>query len=259
MFSKKLKPIFTEKKNLIRLGPNRDGGYVIDKRIIRKIDYIITCGLNDDWNFEKHFIKYNNKAHIIAYDHTVNVSYWIKRFFKDIIHFLLLKKLSIWKIFNIFKYIDYFFFFKKSNKHFEFKISKKNIPGKEITIEKILHNRGNVLLKIDIEGGEYDILREILKNYRKINCLIIEFHSIKKNLKIINNFVQKINDLKVMHIHANNVNNLDKFGYPYALEISFVNTKSIKTAKKKNFQNYPIVKLDYPNVKRNKDIKLIFG
>ena len=62
-----------------------------------------------------------------------------------------------------------------------------------------------------------------------------------------------------MHIHANNVNNLDKFGYPYALEISFVNTKSIKTAKKKNFQNYPIVKLDYPNVKRNKDIKLIFG
>ena len=258
MFSKKLKPIFVSKKNLIRLGPKRDGGYVIDKRIIKKIDHIITCGLSDDWNFEKDFLNYNNDISISAYDHTVNSSFWIHRFFKDIIHFFLLKKLSIWKIFNIFKYLDYWFFFQGNKNHFKLKISKKNIPNKEISINKILENKKNILLKVDIEDSEYKILDEIIKNYKKINCLIIEFHSIKKNLKTVDNFVNKIKVLKVMHIHANNIKKLDKSGYPYALEITFINSKLIKTKKKINMQNYPIAKLDYPSVKRNKDIKLIF-
>ena len=42
-------------------------------------------------------------------------------------------------------------------------------------------------------------------------------------------------------------------------EISFINLKLIKTEKKNNLQNYPITKLDYPNAKRNKEIKLIFN
>ena len=57
MFSKKIKPVFVSNKNLIRIGPKRDGGYVIDKRIIKTVDHIITCGLSDDWNFEKDFLK----------------------------------------------------------------------------------------------------------------------------------------------------------------------------------------------------------
>ena len=32
MLSKKLKPIFIKKENLIRVGPKIDGGYVINKR-----------------------------------------------------------------------------------------------------------------------------------------------------------------------------------------------------------------------------------
>ena len=259
MFSKKLKPIFTSKKNLIRLGPKRDGGYVVDKRIIKKIDYIVTCGLSDDWNFEKDFLKYNNNVSISAYDHTVNSSFWIKKFFKDIIDFFLLKKLRIWKILNIFKFLDYWFFFQGNRKHFKLKIGKKNIPNKEISIKKILENKNNILLKVDIEDAEYKILKEIIREYKKINCLIIEFHSIKKNLKTIKNFVNKIKNLKIIHIHGNNVKKLDKYGYPYALEITFINSRLIKNIKKNNMQNYPIVNLDFPSVKRNKDIKLIFN
>ena len=37
MFSKKIKPVFVSNKNLTRIGPKRDGGYVIDKRIIKTI------------------------------------------------------------------------------------------------------------------------------------------------------------------------------------------------------------------------------
>ena len=72
MLSKKIKPVFITKKKLNKIGPKRDGGYVIDKRIIGKIEYIITCGLSDDWNFEKDFLNRNNKTTVLAYDHTVN-------------------------------------------------------------------------------------------------------------------------------------------------------------------------------------------
>ena len=56
-------------------------------------------------------------------------------------------------------------------------------------MEKIFSeiNNKNNLLKIDIEGGEYQIIKDILKNSKKLNTIVIEFHWIKKikrNLKI---------------------------------------------------------------------------
>jgi len=51
------KPFHISKSNLIRIGPKTDGGYIVDKRIFKKTDTLITCGLNDDWEFEKSFLK----------------------------------------------------------------------------------------------------------------------------------------------------------------------------------------------------------
>ena len=141
MFSRKLKPIFVQNKYLVRLGPQRDGGYIIDKRIINKIDYIITCGLSDDWDFEKNFLKLNKKTKVLAFDHTVNLSFWKKRLTKDLIHFFLLKKLSIWKIINIFKYFDYLSFFGEKNQHRELKVGRKNIKNKEINIKNMINQK----------------------------------------------------------------------------------------------------------------------
>ena len=92
MLPKFLKPHHVKLSNLIRIGPKTDGGYVIDKRIINKTKTLITCGLNDDWEFEKNFLQKNPDAKIIAFDHTVNRDFWIERFKKDILQFLLLKK-----------------------------------------------------------------------------------------------------------------------------------------------------------------------
>ena len=50
-------PYKSTRNNLIRLGPKSDGGYVIDKRVIKKSKTIVTCGLNDDWDFEKSYLK----------------------------------------------------------------------------------------------------------------------------------------------------------------------------------------------------------
>ena len=96
MLPSDLRPLKIEEENLIRIGPKIDGGYVIDKRVIQYIETIISCGLNDNWDFEKHFLKFKPNINIIAYDHTVNSSFWLQRFAKD--EFKLLNHLSSWSL-----------------------------------------------------------------------------------------------------------------------------------------------------------------
>ena len=45
---------------------------------------------------------------------------------------------------------------------------------------------------------------------------------------------------------------------PAALELTFINSKKVNINNKKNTSYYPIKGIDYPNIKRHKDVKLIF-
>jgi len=258
MLPKHLKPFHINNENLTRVGPKLDGGYILDKRIIDITEKIITCGLNDDWEFEKHFLKINPSCEVMAYDHTVNKKFWIERFKKDILHFFLFKKLRLRKIISIFKYYDYINFFKNKNKHYELKISNENIKNKEITINKILTDHDNLILKIDIEGDEYNILKQILNNSKKINTLLIEFHDIQKNMNLIKEFIEQSSDLKLIHIHGNNHSCVDKNTDPNIIELTFTNIEKIKFEQKITEKKYPIEKLDYKNVYRKNDFILRF-
>ena len=245
------------KSNLVRIGPKKDGGYIIDKRIIKKTTKIITCGLHDDWSFEKEFLFRNKKCTVSAYDHTVNNKFWLCRLKRDILSFLKLKKLTPKKILDIFKFIDYYNFFSKKNNHYKKKIVLIKKNKNEITITEILKNLKNIILKVDIEGDEYKILNEINNNQKKINLLIIEFHYISKNILKIRKFLSKSN-LKIIHIHANNYGGLDKKNLPTTLELSLLNQKKFKVGKKKSSYSYPINNLDYKNHRSRDDIKLSF-
>ena len=258
MLPKIFKPYKSTKKNLIRVGPNTDGGYVIDKRVIKKIKTLITCGLNDDWEFEKEFLKIKPDCKIFAYDHTVNKKFWKNRFKKDLISFFLLKKLTPRKILDIFKYIDYINFFKKNNKHYIKKVVLKSKNKKEISIKKILKNKKNILLKIDIEGDEYKILEPIKKNFQHIYLLIIEFHNIHKNISKIKKFLMK-SKLKLIHIHGNNYSGINKNKDPNVIEMTMLNSKKFKILENKSNFKYPIIGLDYVNFKRRNDIELKFN
>lgn len=258
MLPKFLKPYHIKSSNLVRIGPKTDGGYIIDKRILNKINILITCGLNDDWEFERSFLKKKPAAKIIAFDHTVNNHFWIKRFKNDIISLLLLRKLRISKILDIFKFIDYLLFFTKNKKHKITKVVFKKKNNKEITISEILKDYKEVFLKIDIEGDEYKILNDIKKNSKKIVFLVIEFHNLDKNILQIKKFLEKL-DLKIIHIHANNYGGIDKYGNPKVIELSLLNRKKIKLNNTFSKKKYPIVNLDYKNFKRREDIKIKFN
>ena len=258
MLPNNLKPFKSNKHNLLRVGPRKDGGYIIDRRVIKKSKTVITCGLNDDWEFEKHYLKINSESKVIAYDHTINNDFWKLRFKKDFLALILLKKITFNKIFDVFKYIDYKFFFRNKNTHISKKIVLKKENRHEISIKEILNKKKNIILKIDIEGDEYKILNTINKEYCKINLLIIEFHNISKNMVKIKKFLSN-SKFKIIHLHANNYGGVDKFKNPNVIEVTLINSKKFFVNKKKSTRKYPIIGLDFKNLKRRKDIKIKFN
>ena len=253
-----LKPYHTNFSNLIRIGRKSDGGYVIDKRVINKTNVIITCGLEAEWSFETQFQKYNKNCKILAFDHTVDKNFWLNRFFKDFISLIFFKKIKPNQIIDVFKFIEYLFFFRGKNKHFLKKIvSKKTNNNSQITITDAIGNNRNIVLKIDIEGDEYKILKEVNKNFDKLNLVIIEFHNLKKNLKKVKNFISQTK-LKNIHINANNYEMVDEFGIPRVIEMTLINPNKFKIKNKKSRRTYPIKGLDFKNHKRGKEIQITF-
>ena len=53
--------------NLVRLGRNADGGYVVDLNIIKKSNILISFGMGSDWSFELDCIKKNKDMKIYQY------------------------------------------------------------------------------------------------------------------------------------------------------------------------------------------------
>ena len=252
-----LKPYHTNLSNLIRLGRKSDGGYVIDKRVIRKTKVIITCGLDDEWSFEKQFQEYNNNCKILAFDHTVNNKFWADRFLKDFISLLLLRKIKLYQILDVFKFVEYLTFFRGKNKHYLKKVVKKKINNNQVTITDAIGENKDIILKIDIEGDEYNVLKDVNKNFDKINLVIIEFHNLKKNLRKIRNFINQTK-LRNIHINANNYGTVDVNGIPQVIEMTLINPKKFKIENFKTKRNYPIKGLDFKNYKRGTSINIIF-
>ena len=115
-----------------------------------------------------------------------------------------------------------------------------------------------MILKVDIEGGEYNILKQILENSKKINTLLIEFHDIQENMNLIKDFIKESINLKLIHIHGNNVSCVDKDIDPNIIELTFTNVEKIKFEQKITKKRYPIEKLDYRNINRKNDFVLKF-
>ena len=259
-FPKFLKPYFIKKEELIRLGSIDDGGYVLPVKAIKSSDILISLGISDNWDFEKDFSRIS-KAKIIAYDNSINNDFWIYKFKKDLVKFLKLKIFKPKKIYKMFQYIDFIFFFKinKKNLFFLKKIgnSKNCININEIVATYIKKN-DKIFFKIDIEGSEYEILDQIISIKDKIQGIVIEFHNVTKNLDVIKEFLNKIStNLNLVHIHANNYSVKEANQFPEAIELTISNI-NLQNQDFDKSREYPLKNLDFPNSKRSPDIKINF-
>jgi hypothetical protein len=173
-------------------------------------------------------------------------------------------ELNFSKLKNYFIFFDYLFFF-NSNKNFHIKkriVRKKKKLKSEILFSDIFRStkKNNIFLKIDIEGDEIFILKEILKYENRIYSLVIEFHNLFFTKKIIENFINDLNFLNLTHIHGNNYGEINKMGEPNVMEFTFLNFKKANILKKiKSLKKYPIQNLDFPNNLLEKDLRIMFS
>lgn len=231
---------------LIRLGSNHDGGYLVGYNSIFKSKFLISFGIEANWDFEKQFQKKNNKVKTICYDVQTNFKFFLKNILTS---FVLIK----WNLmfFYIKQLLKYPFFFHKN------KLINKFISQNK-DLDQIIEDKNNVFIKIDIEGSEYRILESLIKNNKKINGLVIEFHDVDLHLEKIISFIKKIN-LDLVHIHANNYiydsdNWKKNYICPPYLELTFEKNPEIE-----NRTYIHPHRFDQPNDKYSKEINLEFN
>ena len=257
-----LKPNF--KTTLIRIGKKNDGGYCISESSLKETSILYSFGLNDDWSFEKEFRK-KSGAKVVCFDYSVTLIFWIKRFIKDILQFVLLKRPNARTIKRFFTFFNYKLFFNNSEKIHQKKffgtteqLRASSNDGTIIDMKTILKKwpSDKIFMKIDIEGSEYRILEDIIENQLRITGLAIEFHDCDLMSEKIQLFIEKFN-LDLVHIHVNNYGIINKDNFPTVIELTF-SPKKYNSKRNLNENNFPLQNFDQPNNKNHKDLSIIF-
>lgn len=240
---------FKQAEDLVRLGRDNDGGYLVSQSDIDKSDILISLGICDDWSFEKDFLSYK-KIDVHAYDGSVSSEYFFKQIIKNILRIDNLKICFHW-IKTLFEYKK--FFSKPNNKHIKKFVGLNSESSNHCTFLDVINgkNNKNIFLKVDIEGSEYRFLDDIVENVDKITGMVIEFHNCDIHIKEIKRFLSNFS-LNLVHIHANNMALIRlEDSLPLVLELTFS-----RHAKVKESFGLPH-KLDMPNTKIVEEYELV--
>ena len=247
---------------LTRLGNNKDGGYVVSNLALKKSDTLLSFGLGDNFTFEKDFLSSTKGAKIFVYDHTVHYFSFLKKIYKTFKRVFYFKANFFDVINRVLNLINYFTFFKINDaRHIKLEVVSKISKPYQTNLKNIFNivPSRNIILSIDIEGGEYQIIKDLVKFEDRINLLVIEFHNtfiLRKNFKKLILLLKTF--FNIIHLHGNNHESIASDGLPTVLELTFLNKKKFFINKKNFKKNFPIDKLDFPNVPSLKDYKINF-
>jgi len=162
-----------------------DHGWVVDESLLNKESVIYSVGVGSNIDFDLELIN-SFGATVHAFDPTPRSIEWVKN--------QQLPKHFIFHPFGLSAengHMDFFPPAKASSTHFS-PIDRygdtNNIvraPVKDIdTIASELKHKEIDLLKMDIEGAEYEVIEALPKNRVAINQILIEFHHMYKGIPI---------------------------------------------------------------------------
>ncbi len=261
MLDKSLNYLIPNKVNdLIRLGNNKDAGYVVPESVVKSCNFMISFGMAENFSTERDFLRLNDCNKIHMYDHAIDNKFFYKRIYKSIKRLLYFKS----NIKNIKRKIKDFEDFKNiiNNKnviHFKEKIDNLDNTIISKVFNKIDKNK-KIFLKSDIEGDEFKFINDINKIYQNIHLMVIEFHFLDENREEFKNAILEIKKtFNLIHLHANNYAGYCKDGLPKVLEITFTNKKHYKINENQYNLSFPIKNLDYPNIETSEDLKFSFS
>lgn len=216
LLPKSLEPKATD--DLILVGRDCDGGYFTSRSAINSSRHLVSLGVNDDWSFEKDFVTLNRNAQVNCFDGSISGLIFLKYFVKS----LLFTRFRIAYHF-LQTIIDFKNFFSSNNVAFHQHFVGPHADFGYVAMSDVLQEKDDVFLKIDIEGGEYRLLDDIIQYKNILSGVVIEFHDFDLHLEKILRFIDLLG-MDIVHFNVNNfgiINDTDTT--PTVVEISFTN------------------------------------
>lgn len=210
--------LYKQPFELVRLGRQCDGGYVVPLDLIN--NNLLTCGISNEISFEQDYLKHVSAPNIHCFDGT------IANFPSNELSFN-------WHKINIGSHD-----------------TDKDVSLNTI-FDKCFKTATDIFVKMDIEGAEYSVFSTFnSKIFDKINCLVLEVHNIQHRY---NEFLNLMNLLLehfvLIHKHDNNNGHYftdNNITYCDVYELTFVNKKYISTLEESTIK-LPIPGLDFNN------------
>ena len=250
------------RSDMRRYGRFLDGGYVLPEKEISDIDYMISMGISDDWSLEEDL--YNKlKINIDAYDHTIGRRRFWREVRSEVYKLLVLRSNLRTCMQKIRVFVSYGNFFKGNVRHFQERISGRYTYGGDVVLTTVFGrvpaNVSSIFLKIDIEGSEYRILKQLEEYVDRVRVLAIEFHATEPFRPVFLECVRRLQlNMDIVHLHGNNDAGCADDGLPDAVEITFVRRSTSEELHQDLRTRLPIEGLDTANDQRYPDIQMIF-
>ena len=221
--------------DLIRMGKDYDGGYIISDRSVSSATGMLSFGVNDDWSFDQQWEARKPADKIHAYDGTISPSRMPEPL-RD----------------------SYRQFFGGKAVHFPVNVSATTSTG-QASFDDIMArmNRSQVFLKMDIEGGEWQLTDHIIHYAPMITGMVIEFHNTERLRPLFLETIRRYQQhFHVIHIHPNTSCGLATDNFPTVVELSFLNRSLHDGTETRKELHVP--ELDQANLPNTEDIALYF-
>jgi hypothetical protein len=247
--------------DLIRLGRSVDGGYVVPRGEMVAADALLSFGLGTDWTFEQDVVRLNPNIRVHVYDHSVHD----RRFMEGVVR--------AWRNYSggggaadevrewVELYESYRGFFQGARTHFCERLFDRPANLNDTTPQKSLERLADaqrLIVKMDIEGGEYRVIDALLAHQQRIRLMIIEFHATEFLRKV---FLAKLQEIgrfyEIVHVHGNNYSAPARDGLPDVLEITVLHKSACGSGPRR--QRLPVAGLDFPNDPAKPDLEMVFA
>ena len=216
------------KTDLERVGVHRDGGYAVNPRALRGAKSCVAIGLGMDWSFERDLYSRYGISEIVVFDGTVSLTTYLKRAAGVFWQMVLFKeKPRAFAFAMIRQVLGYLSFFHGVAKHQKKMVVSKPLKKNEVDIAEIFKNVSDsksMITKIDIEGGEYQLIEELVSSsaFRASLTIVMEWHDtyVKRD-----DFLRFVNEMSsthfLVHIVGNSGSGVAPDGLPEVLEITW--------------------------------------
>jgi hypothetical protein len=221
-----------------------------------KTERVLSLGLGENWTFEEALAASKPGINIEVYDHTVTFYYFLKKSIKGLIKLLLLQESLANVKARFYRLNSYLHFWMKkdSHKHHKYRVTKSSFSS---ILEKYDQN-SNIGLKVDIEGSEWEILRQISSRQESFSFVILEIHDFDTREEELKIFIDELSkNFYLAHLHANNFSGVGKNGFPLVFELTFL--RKIPHTSPHQLRSFlPVSGLDSPNAKNRPDFEIYF-